>query len=162
MELWNALDAIKSSDRLDTDGLTPNSLRIMGFACAENVLQIVRLILASRELVRGFTINGQMKGKTSSRTSKRDIRAILPLPSILCLCDCILAMKIEVYILAIEKGLDHNDEAAAAVADIKSYYDSLSPLLIVQWMLQRRVPEILCTAFLRVHVEPQIRICFDR
>ena len=189
-ELWAAVNAIKSSNRLDSDGLTANSIRLLTFACPDMVLQIVKLVLASRQHMNDFIIEGQMRGKTSSSTTKHDVRVILPLPSILCLCDCILAKKIETYlnqllpneplyfagaqkgtqtsdvvfpiVLAIEKGLDYNDEAAAAVADIKSYYDSLSPLRIVQWLLDRGVPEVICMTFLRIHIVPRIRICFDR
>ena len=189
-ELRAALNAIKSSNRLDTDRLTPNCIRLFGFTCPDTVIRIVKSMLASRDAVERVVIDGQMRGKTSCRTSKYDIRTILPLPSLLCLCDTILAMKIDTYVsqllpdephyfagarkgtqtsdivfpimLAVEKGLDHYDEAAAAAADIKSYYDSLSPLLVARWLIQRGVPEVLCIAFLRVHVLPQIRITFDK
>ena len=65
-------------------------------------------------------------------------------------------------VLAIEKGLDHFDEAAAAVADVRAFYDSLSPLLIARWLLDRGVPDILCGAFLRIHVIPRIRVQLDK
>ena len=44
---------------------------------------------------------------------------------------------------------------------MKSYYDSLSPLLIAQWLIARGVPRSLAIAFLGMYVGPRIRVRFD-
>ena len=188
-ELFDALDVIKPSSRLDDDGLTPDVLRVIGFTCPLLVIHIVQSLLASRKAVERCVIVAQIKGKLSSTTAARDVRAILPLPAILALCDCIVARKLESYVdlllpndptyfagalkgtqtsdvvfpvvLAIEKGLDFHNQGAAAIADIKCYYDLLSPLFLYRWLCSRGVPAILATAFLRIHILPAIRVRFD-
>ena len=190
VELIEALECIKSSNRVDLDGLTPFSIRCLGFHCTSTVLTVIQSVLTSYEQMRSFIIDGQMKGKLASRTGRRDVRAILPLPALLAVCDCIVAKKIEVFLsqllpcdphyfagackgtqtsdivfpitLAIEKGLDYFDEAAAAVADVRAYYDSLSPLLIARWLQNRGVPEVICGALMRLHVLPRINVRFGK
>ena len=63
--------------------------------------------------------------------------------------------------LAIEKGLDYHNEAAAAEAYIRSYYDALSPLLVMRWLLDRCVHNAIAAAFRRLHVVPRIWVRFD-
>ena len=77
-ELFDALDVIKPSSRLDDDGLTPDVLRVIGFTCPLLVIHIVQSLLASREAVERCVIVAQIKGKLSSTTAARDVRAILP------------------------------------------------------------------------------------
>ena len=89
-DISDALDVIKPSNRIDSDGMTANALRALGFGCPEIVLYHVRAVLASQKLVERFVAEGQLKGKVSSVTSKQDVRAILPLPAFLDLCDCVL------------------------------------------------------------------------
>ena len=188
-DIWSAVDTIKPSNRIDSDGITADALRVLGFGCPEVVLHHVRAVLASRKVMERFVVDGSLKGKTSSLTAKQDVRSILPLPAFLNLCDCVLSRKLEIFIsellpkvpyyyagaskgtqpsdivfpvsLAIEKGLDNQDEGAIAVADVKSYYDSLSPFLICTWLISRGAPVAVAAAFLRLHVVPAVRIKFD-
>ena len=83
----DALDAIKAADRVDSDGLTVNTLCLLGFVCMDAVTEIVKSVLASRKLVNEFVIDGQIKGNISSTTTKKDVRVILPLPALLVLCE---------------------------------------------------------------------------
>ena len=167
-DIWSALDTIKPSIRIDSDSITADALRVLGCGCLEVVLHHVRAVLASRKVIERFVVDGSLKGKTSSLTAKQDVRSILPLLAFLNLCGCVLSMKLEIFIsqllpkvpycyagavkgtqpsdivfpvsLSIEKGLDNHDEGAIAVADVKSYYDSLSPFLICTWLISRGAP----------------------
>ena len=126
-------------------------------------------------------------GKKTSHSASTDLRAIIPMSSVLRLFDRILALITEptldqllpivpgIFVggrkhtqtldighsaaLLMEKGMDMGSRACIAQADIRSYFDSLPLFLIVRWLVDRGVNRALLSAIIRAQLFTVVVVC---
>ena len=129
-------------------------------------------------------------GKKAKDSLDVDLRAIVPMSSILRLLDRALAMKLDACLLTllpstpgfliggrphtqcldiahgaalfIEKALDCRSEGSVAQADIRCYFDSLPLLLIFRWLLQHKVDPRLIAAIGRHQLLTTVYVCLGQ
>ena len=131
---------------------------------------------------------GQLCAKAGGAVPASKTRAILPLPGILTIIDCILFNYWQpvvdelfpnvssVFIGArphtqcldimhglqsvIEKGLDMHGHAASAQMDIRRYYDSIPVLRVFRHLVRLGGDRGCAGCLLRLHCCPTVELCF--
>ena len=130
------------------------------------------------------SIEGRIYGKESAVTEVDNVRAILPLPSVLQVMDVLVQDILTNFLRrafppvpgtfigarphtqaldiahglqsVVEKALDDKSQGAVAQMDIKAYYDSLDTLLLCRWLEEHGVPKRICATTLRLQLLPQV------
>ena len=90
-DIKSALAKIKNKWRFDSEGLCVASWEFLFIAQPQQFCNFINSIAGSTAQVSQMCIHGRAYGKISSRTALHDVRAILPLPSLLQVLDCVLA-----------------------------------------------------------------------
>ena len=182
--LLNACRTLRKRTQVDHYGVSVDI--ILFFCVAHPIIAVdfFSKLLSSTRMFASIVIEGRLFGKESSVSSAAQLRAILPLPAIMQVVDVLLpellastvdqacppipgcfvgarpgtqALDIAHGLQAIiEKGLDDKSRSAVAQADIEKYYDSLDPILLVQWLLQHGASLAACGSILRHQMQPQV------
>ena len=164
-------------DSLDTDGIC---VRLLWSAFQANPLRFtswMQQCLAHRQSMEALVAKCIAFGKKSQDSTAKDLRAIVPMSSILRLLDRVLAEVLgrslpgllpaipgffvgaqkytqvqdisHACSLFIERALDNFSNGAWAQADIQTYFDSLPVLKILQWLRKRGCDFALLAAIAR-------------
>ena len=161
-QIMAVLDQLKPSKRIDSMGLCTLACRVFGVARPDLLAAAVTYLVASADALRDINVVGNVKGKKSAKTLAKDVRAILPFPTLLEIADCLIAKHLNNFIdrmfepifgvyvgatrgtqcaeittslqLAVEKGLDQRSQVAIADSDIAQFYDNLCPILLTRWL----------------------------
>ena len=175
---------IRRRGKFDHYGIAVDSIRLLARAVPHVVVAFCAVAMSSTALMSDVVIKGTVFGKESSVSHATALRAILPLPAIMQVLDVILsiAMQTEVDALlpgvpecfvgarpktqcldvahglqaVIEKGLDRFGNAAVAQCDIEKYYDSLTVLRIIRWLISKGVPHSHAACLLRHQMCPRV------
>ena len=160
--------------RLDPDGLCPHLLYLAFIAHPDRFALWIRRCLADHETMKGLTAHAHVYGKKCADSACKDLRAIVPMSSLLVLMDRVLTLCLQPAISALlppqpgvfiggqphtqiqdigsacwlmmEKGLDLHSAGAVAQLDIQTYFDALPIHLILRWLEVRGVPTALVAA----------------
>ena len=97
-QVMGALDQLKPSKRIDSMDICTLACRVCGAARPDLIATAVTSLLASTSALREVTVIGNVKGKKSPKTLPKDIRAILPLPTLLELGDYLVAKHLNGFI----------------------------------------------------------------
>ena len=97
-QVMRALDQVKPSKRIDSMDICALACWVCGIARPDLVATTVTNLLASSSALREVMVIGNVKGKKSPRTLPKDIRAILPLPTLLELGDYLVAKHLNGFI----------------------------------------------------------------
>ena len=182
--LLGACSSLRQRSKLDPYGISLKAVRLFCAAQPEIAVDFFKRAMSSSPFLAAFNIQGRLYGKESSTTAAADLRAILPLPSILQVIDVLISTKLTAYIdrlfppldgcfigarpftqpldiahglqAVLEKGLDDKSRGAIAQQDIAKYYDSIDCLLVVKWLESRGVPKSICAAALRQQLLPKV------
>jgi hypothetical protein len=185
-DVQRALDNLKPSKRIDSDGVCVLAARIIAISDPTALPDVLNTILADDKTMTAQTVNGIVKGKRSRDSRPEDCRAILPMPTLLGIADYILARRLVAFIddyfekkygvyfgavpgtqcteiaagvqMCFEKGLDLKGEVAAADMDIANFYDSVCPIIFVRWAMAASMPRELIASCLRALVCPTISL----
>jgi len=169
-----ALHQFKRKSVLDIDMFCLFIFQLMFEGNPTEFTQWLRCIVSSSAIMRRLHAKCSVFGKTSSSPFVDDLRAIVPMSSLLRLADRVLGNKMNGALttilppiqgcfaagrrytqaldighsvnLAFEKGLDMESEVAVAQADVSKYLDSLPILLILRWLLLQGVEAALVGA----------------
>ena len=158
-----ALLQLKRKSVLDIDMFCVSIFQLMFEGNPTEFTNWLRFILSSSTIMRSLRAKCSVFGKTSSSLFVDELRAIVPMSSLLRLLDRILGNILKGALetvlppipgcfaagkrytqaldighsvnLAMEKGLDMESEVAVAQADVSKYFDSLPILSILRWLL---------------------------
>ena len=86
----SAARRIKRACKIDHYGVCPLGISIFASAKPDVVCSFMSRLLASRSSMSSFSIQGRLYAKSRGAVAASKTRAILPLPSILSIFDCIL------------------------------------------------------------------------
>ena len=186
-ELIEAAEAIKKDTRLDGDWLCVKSIRMVVHSCGPAVTQLVNRLSQSRRFFSENVIKGWCKAKKRGAIRASQVRALLPLPSLLSLIDVVVARRLLPVVdafaagvdasylecakksrqpldivfplaLHIEKSLDQHSQGCVAQADIRAFYDNVQPLLVFEWLNRHGADGGTAACFLRLHCLPPIEM----
>jgi len=185
-EIRSAFAKIKHKWRLDADGICVASWEFLFIAQPQQFCSFINRVASSTAQLSQLCIHGRGYGKISSKTKLQDVRAILPLPSLLQILDCVLADALTQGIetttpqtacaffgcrpgtqcldvawpiqVAIEKMLDSHSVGAVASADIKQFYDHIPTLKAARKFIERGVHPAIAATFLRIHACVEVRL----
>jgi hypothetical protein len=188
-DVSHARDCIKKPSKLDHYGICPLSICMLAFVQPDVICSFLNTVVSSRELISTVTIQGRLFAKSTGAVLASKTRAILPLPAILTILDCILFNMWEpvvdalfpavasVFIGArphtqtldimhglqgvIEKGLDSHGQAAIAQMDIRRYYDSIPIVRIYRYLVGMDCSRARAACLLRLHCSTPIELSFD-
>ena len=124
--------------------------------CKSSLREVEHMRGPSLQMIEDVRLAARVYGKSSSITATKDTRCILPLPSVLQVIDCMLALMVHSTLnslptpppsfwfggvpgtqcmdiswtiqMSTERTLDSKSAGAVAAADVARYYDSI-PLL---------------------------------
>ena len=172
-----ALSRCKGPFKLDQYGVCFELLRVAFEARPSEFVEWLHFLTSSESMMTSLLNPMCCFGKKSSRTSECDVRAIVPQCCLSHLVDNVLASLLRdrlsfllpkqpgVFVgaqrftqakdlgagvqLLMEKGLDLKSQSACAQADIARFFDSLSVLRCVRWLLAKNVERALLAALLR-------------
>ena len=184
-----ARDNVKKPAKLDHYGICPASIFMLAFRQSDVLCTFLNKLVSSRQLISSITIQGRLFAKSKGAVPASKTRAILPLPALLTIVDCILFNLWEpvvdslfpevgsVFIGArphtqtldimhglqgvIEKGLDSHGHAAIAQMDIRRYYDSIPILRIYRYLVGKECNRAQAACMLRLHCSIPIELTFD-
>ena len=150
----------------------------------EYVCKVMSRFVSCSDSISNMTIQARVYGKESSTPIASECRAILPLPAMLCLADCLMSFKLQQWAdtrfthipncfvggrqhtqclgiahavhLVIEKGLDMHSAGAVVTSDVKRFYDSISVVRVARLMKQRGCNHALIAAMIRCQMFPTI------
>jgi len=187
-DVIGARDCIRRLDKVDHYGICARSIFTLFQLRAVVVCRLLTHIMCSRSVMCTILVQGRLYAKSKGAIPASKTRAILPLPSVLVLVDCILFNRWQplldklypevpsVFFGArpktqtldimhglqgvIEKGLDRHGWAAIAQMDIRRFYDSLPVLLIYKHLLELCGELALAISLLRLHVCPVVSLGF--
>ena len=182
--LFTACTKPAKRSKLDHYGVSVEVIRLLCTACPDTAAHFFESLLGSTPLMASISIQGRLYGKESCTTPPSQIRAILPLPAVLQVCDCILSSLLDPIIdtacphvpgtfvgarprtqvldiahglhLVIEKALDGHSRGAIAQEDIEKFYDSISLLRVARWLVNNGAPHALAACVLRQQLLPQV------
>ena len=178
---------LKKPLKLDRQGICVQMLRHIFNSVPKLFVNWISCCLSSTSCMESLLAFCNVYGKKSSHSTLHDLRAIVPMSSILRLFDRILHMLTEHLVdsllpvrpgifvgarrytqtldvghsvsLVMEKCLDDYSRGSVAQADIKTYFDCLPLLRIVRWLLCRGVDHALLAAILRAQLFTQVVVC---
>ena len=188
VELTNAFARIKHKARLDHYGVSVAAIQMLLLALPRVTTTFFNLAAASTPIMSSIVVKGHAYGKESATSLATNIRAILPLPSVMQILDVVLPSSLEPYVnmllppvpdcfigarpktqcldiahglqSVLEKGLDKFGDAAVAQCDIEKFYDSLPVLLIMRWLVSRGVPASRVACVVRHQMCPRVVLQF--
>ena len=85
-----ARDNIRKVARVDHYGVSPLGIIMLAFVRPESVCSFISRVMSSQSLMESISIRGQLYAKARGAILASKTRAILPLPGILTIIDCIL------------------------------------------------------------------------
>ena len=160
-DVGRAIDRIGDHQKLDAHGICVQALKFIHIVHPDRLLGQLRRCAADTTQINALKITGKAFGKLSSRTSAKNMRAILPLPSVLQVLDAIIARQLDAAIshaiqqapenhigarrgtqcldilhplqLMAEKCNDTGVDFTIGQMDIAAYYDNL-PLAQAVWL----------------------------
>ena len=185
-DVYRTFDSIKTSNRIDANGVSTSALRILALAEPNLTTDIIQQVLSYSRHAASFTVRGLLRGKSNGITAAEDLRAILAQPPILEVADFLTAKRLRTFLdgifgenpsifhgaragtqtldistaihLVMEKAQDGGDAGAVAESDIKSFYDRISLLRSVRWLINRDCPNDLIGPILRLQLLPNITL----
>ena len=154
---------LKRKNQMDFDDVCVLMLQYMFEADPVVFTQWLRAMCCHSEFMSSLRARCRVFGKSSCHPFVWDLRAIVPMSSILRLLDRVLENRLQDFLfnvllpvrgcfsagkrytqaldighaanLVMEKGLDQESEGAFAQADVLKYFDSLPILRILRWLI---------------------------
>ena len=164
-DVERAFAKLKRKHVFDDEGNCLLLFELMFQAHPTEFTKWLRIMAGNSNFFKGLHAKCRVFGKTSCSPLECDLRAIVPMNSILRVFDRILGIKLQEFLditlppvrgcfaagkkytqaldighaanLVMEKSLDALSEGAFAQADVRQYFDSLPILSILQWMKRR-------------------------
>jgi len=188
-ELIHAFAQIRKQQRLDASGMCVAMWACLFAVNPQTVIAYFDQLAASDTDALSARIHARAHGKTSCCPRLSDLRIIMPLSAAMQVLDCLFAQRLHRWFsdtgfsapgfwigsLAktqpldiamgcsqlVERALDDFSRGAICQVDVKQYFDSLDPILVVQWLRRRPPAEInmaTLACLLRWQLYPQIII----
>ncbi len=179
-----ALNTIAKSTSRDASGVCVLIVRAFVFGAPSAAEQLFSNIFRSSSFIKSFCIQGRLFGKTSKFPAASNVRALLPLPSILAVADAIVALKLHDLVqnvclpppgvffgaqkgtqvldithaaqLHLQKSGDQHGSGGMAQGDIATYYDQLNCMKIARWFVQQGGAIFWASAFIRIQALPKV------
>ena len=186
VNIVDALDRIRLTNRVDGTGLTTSALYIIGQIAPWFITAAINALISSTTWLQNETIPGTVKGKKAHTVPMSKVRAILPMSSLVQIADAVVAERLNAMIdrmfqpvyglyegavpgsqtldiahgvqLMFEKSGDDLGRGAAAESDIRSFYDELALVRLLSWWRDQHAPFELFWPALRLQILPKITL----
>ena len=173
-EVHRALLKIKARSHFTGDGTSMKAWMVSFAANPQVMAQYFARLVCSADMMAEHEIVAKLRGKKTRTPRLSEVRAILPLPPALQVADVIIATALEEWFvprwpqeegcfvggvaktqtadigsaigLALERAEYDHGKCGVAQADVRAFYDRLSPLRISRWLQAQNCPQWIVTA----------------
>jgi hypothetical protein len=185
-DVGQAIDRIGDHQKFDAHGVCIQAIKMIHIAHPDKLMSLLRRCAADTAQINALKVSGKAFGKQTKRTSAKNMRAILPLPSVLQVLDGLVARQLDTEIsqaiqqapenligarrgtqcldilhplqLISEKCNDTGAQFTVGQMDIAAYYDNLPFIKLHRWLTQNISNATLAAKALRLQAFPQITI----
>ena len=188
-QLSGACQAVRQRYKLDMDGLCVQIIDATAKARPAAMARVFARLLSDTATMSTLQVRACVFGKRNAITEAKDVRAIIPLSSILQVCDALIADRFHSKLnhivpqthscffgarpqtqtleiahtahMVLEKGLDSESAGCVAQADIRNFYDSLPVWRIIERLRQEGFDDADLSALVRLQMFVQVTLSWS-
>ena len=179
-----AFSMLRRRHHRDWSGVTVRGLHLLFQSQPLQFVSWITAVMADNSRMQQLQVHARGFGKEGGNVAYDNVRVVVPLTSLMQLIDAILFLDLNVFVskvfkpldeiwegaqpktqvqdivgglsCIVEKDLDLESQSAISQADVRQHYDSVSLLLVHNWLLRSGCNPFLASSALRHQLLPSV------